>query len=917
MHSFLIYCLKKYKIIFILLYFFSAQIIAQSSGILSATSVGMQGTPSPPSGSISPLQNLKKATGTDVQADQFEFVGDNFIAKGDVKVKRSDVRLYADKVVINQTSKNIELSGNVKFLTLDKYRKQLEFWELEDFESNPNLKMDVVGTVMSPVGRQLIVVDIIEKSLAWSGQKAIGNLDSGVFNFVDFNADLGNWFCTADSAKRGSEGTITVKDGTISPCRTLLEGHSLYSLSASKIVAYPASGTGKLSLEESKRKTTFKGQNTDINKYHFWGYNSILYIGNIPVFWFPVLYKPAKGDMSNWTYNWGHSSSWGYYLNTTNHWQISEDPYFAISNMIDYYTKRGLGLGNYTRFYTEDTKSQLFTYLINDQDPGFNYPDFSRFGSQKETRYDVDLKNVSHLTDRLDFRGRFVKLSDMYFLYDFFNEIARTNPQPASFGQLRYQGDRFSVNLTARPRTNNFFSVVESLPKLQLNIPRQRILDNLSYEGKTSINNLQMNWREFEEPRTRGNQVDPEDYESVRFDTKNFLYYPFNFKSLNIIPRAGFRVTGYSNTSERDISSEEIDRMIDVQQAESRSGVNVVNYDDDGGSKARFIGELGLQLNTKFYRSFEDVKSAYFEIDGLRHVAEPYLNYTYIPEPSLGRENIYYFDSIDRINKQHFVRLGLENRLQTKKGGWKNPQVYTWASAEGFVDFLVEKDDDASNFTSESADGSSQSTVSKHIGDIGGVVNINPTETVDLDAEILIDGGKLLSGENFTNSINKFTIGPTWEFAEGWEIYGNYYYGNEGYSQTVYSMGTQLTRIQSGSIFERKFNSSSYVQGGLKFLINERTSGDLYARYNYDMTPNNNRNDSYLQDVSLDITRALPCGLELLLSYSMTQRRKNSGEGRKIQHDFSVNLGFSASPNLRVTPRRSLMPEQVTRHSQI
>ena len=46
----------------------------------------------------------------------------------------------------------------------------------------------------------------------------------------------------------------------------------------------------------------------------------------------------------------------------------------------------------------------------------------------------------------------------------------------------------------------------------------------------------------------------------------------------------------------------------------------------------------------------------------------PFINYTYIPKPTEDRDHLYYFDDIDRIDEQNFMRFGVENRLQTRSG---------------------------------------------------------------------------------------------------------------------------------------------------------------------------------------------------------------------------------------------------------
>jgi hypothetical protein len=48
-------------------------------------------------------------------------------------------------------------------------------------------------------------------------------------------------------------------------------------------------------------------------------------------------------------------------------------------------------------------------------------------------------------------------------------------------------------------------------------------------------------------------------------------------------------------------------------------------------------------------------------------VSEPYAEYAFTPTPSIRPENLYQFDSIDEIDRENAVTLGLRNKLQTRR----------------------------------------------------------------------------------------------------------------------------------------------------------------------------------------------------------------------------------------------------------
>ena len=872
--------------------------------------------------SLDPFETLKMQTGADAHADSFEIIGDNLIAKGNIRLRKGNLLLYSDMVVINNTTKNIELAGNVKFYNIVNSRLEIEYWELRTLERDPDVELKVVGTIMTDTGRQKIVVDTMRKMMAWSGEKAIGNIDSGIFQFGKFASNLGGYTAIGETATRNPDGQLEIKNAETSPCMDFSEGHSIFSIKSGKLVAYPSTMTDKrarIMQDEYSNYARFADEGKNKSKgaadYNLWGYNNLIYIGDIPVLWLPVVYKPATGDIGNWNVSAGEDSAWGYYVNTTNSWNIIDDDktQLSLSNMIDYYTLRGLGLGNQTMLTTEDSRTELFVYGIADKDPNMNYPEFSRFGQQTpgDVRYDLTLSNMTHLTDNLDFRGQFAKLSDLYFLYNFFYPIALINPQPATFGNLEYNNEHLNLGFTIRPRTNDFYSVVESLPELSFNMPRQEVWNGIYYQGTSTLGYKEMKWRDFEISRAEadlGNGVDPSDYESGRFDTVHFGYYPFKLDWLNVTPRAGARLTAYNRSSSQGISSDELNNMLIVQQPESQAPLDIVNYDDDGGSRGRFIGELGLEMNTKISKSWDNMKNAYWELDGVRHTAQPYVNYTYIPKPTVDRENLYYFDDVDRITEANFFRVGVQNRFQTRRGNWKDSSTYTWASMETYFDVMPGGKNDEYYYQGGYKDDAPQRPSEiggvQQLGDIGHIMTFSAGDALTMDFQFLLDGQRLTTGD-WLRSINKLSVSANYELAEGWSIESGWYAGTSGYSQGPFSMGSSFTRLQAGSVFQRIFTATNSTYGGLNYKINDRTLGTI--SYNYDFY------QALMPGLTFSITRQLPCGMELLLDYTIRDQRDTDGLSSHKEHRWGVNIGFSSSPNFIIQPRESLLPESITR----
>ena len=834
------------------------------------------------------IDTLKAIQGLNAKADSFEYIMDNMVAYGNIFIRKGDIIFYADRAIVNNTNKNIEISGNVRFFNMVRSRQEMEYWEVRKLEKDPNVKIKVVGTVMTSTGRQKLVVDTIREVLTWHGDRAIGNLITGVFEFGTFQANLGGWTVVGDKATRKADGEIVVKDATVSPCPSYLEGHSVYSLTSSKVTAFPSRGD-----VSSDRITQLNSNAASLNNYHFWAYNNVLYIGNMPVFWLPIMYKPPPNRMGYWTVTAGSSSAYGFYMQTSNNWDLWDTPDLKIStsNLLDYYNNRGFGYGNASEITTPNSVTQSFLYGINDSNPRYSAPNTSRYSPFSPYIYDIDLRNFTHLTDRLDFRGRFAQISDIYFLYDYFGNLASIDPAPPTYANLDYQLDWAALSANIRPQTYTWYTTTQELPKLQLTIPRQELFANIYYQGQTQASYLSQKWTQLNQSRP-GGLPNPANYNSWRFDTVNFAYYPIQMDVFNLIPRAGFRLTGYSNSSNTAVSDSDLNNMIAVSQPESTATATFNNYDTKGGSTARFIPEFGMTLNTKTSQSWEGVKNAYWNMDGLRHVATPYIDYTYLT-PSQKRDHILYFDDIDRIDTQNFVRIGIDNRLRTRRGGWKSSQAYTWAQMHNYLDFL---------FNADSRKNETSGTI-KNLGDFGNIITVTPTENLNLNAQILVDAGQMI-GSNFGTCLASSNVGGTWNFADGWGFTGSYYYSANNNTNPTYSMGSMEQQVQSGTFFRRMYQKSSYLNTGLNFKINDRTKGSFNIQYDF-------FNNMY-PTAGVTITRDLPCNLQLILNANTSQRINNNNNGTYTNTSASASLQFTATPSYEITPMTSLLPNDIT-----
>ena len=64
-----------------------------------------------------------------------------------------------------------------------------------------------------------------------------------------------------------------------------------------------------------------------------------------------------------------------------------------------------------------------------------------------------------------------------------------------------------------------------------------------------------------------------------------------------------------------------------------------INVNEEGG-ELRNLVEFGVEFSFKAFKELHDYERNDFD-KGLRHVVEPLIDYTFIPEPNLEPENIF------------------------------------------------------------------------------------------------------------------------------------------------------------------------------------------------------------------------------------------------------------------------------------
>lgn len=459
---------------------------------------------------------------------------------------------------------------------------------------------------------------------------------------------------------------------------------------------------------------------------YFEARDAVVYAKGVPVFYFPYLRRNLDQEANRFHAIPGYRSRYGAYVLGFYDWHWSRKVSGTLH--LDYRVERGWGGG-----------------------PDVKY-DLGRFGSGDARFYylhDLDAEEVEDLqgerTDVPSDRHRFyfahqasvsnnwsVKLvareqSDAYVTRDFFESEYRDNTQPTSFVEVSRFWPNFSLNVLAQPQINPFFETVERLPDVKLTALRQQIGKSFFYyEGESSAGYYRRNFAE-EDPA--------EDYAAFRGDTFHQLLLPRSFFGwLQVTPRVGGRATYYSEATGRG-----------------------ADYDEE----TRLVFNTGAEVSFKLSRLWASARNRLLDVDGIRHIVQPAFNYAYTPEPSSLPEELPQFDTewpslrllpiqfpdmnaIDAIDSQNVLRLGLRNKLQTKRGG----QVENLLNWDVYTDWRLDPRGDQDTFA-----------------DLFSDLDVRPRSWLTLTSEIRwdVEGGRF----RIANHWLTLTPGEEWSWSFG------------------------------------------------------------------------------------------------------------------------------------------------------
>lgn len=340
------------------------------------------------------------------------------------------VRFESDEAQFNEYTRVIDLSGDVKLEEVSPADRVVKLIRAKNLTVNMDSR-----TVVSP--SDFVIDDdtgiIYGKSGHMDYGAQTGHINSGRFSYRNF--------VFRGRTIEFDHENYTYKKASITSCE---EDPPHYNLRASRMYLVPGS--------------------------HFLAYNTVFFVGRLPVFYFPILYKPFGGGTPFVSiFRPGYDQRNGFFIKSSYVFRVN--PETRAKAFLDYFGNRGIGMGGEIDFIRREKNiSNASFYRIREYGMekdrwgagGGYWHRLNRFSESDSAQYYS--------------QGYFRLLSDPRVNNDFFrsNPFAISPDEQASVALTRksnYTVTRISLSgrETRSPDLKEFKKANSSMPRLDFN----------------------------------------------------------------------------------------------------------------------------------------------------------------------------------------------------------------------------------------------------------------------------------------------------------------------------------------------------------------------------------------------------------------------------------------------------------------
>lgn len=308
--------------------------------------------------------------------------------------------------------------------------------------------------------------------------------------------------------------------------------------------------------------------------------------------------------------------------------------------MIDSYSKRGTGVGADITYVRDTYFGNINGYIIDDKGEDDLGRGRQNVDPNQRLRGMLNFQHRHFLPYHWQLTLEASYISDETYLESFRREEYFSGRGQETSAHLKWLKDNQAFALLGVWRINDFADQLEELPSAQYHRTGQSLFnDKFTLYSDSIVGRFRQ--------RVGENHTLAVSQEYFTFGSSRAeLDMPLKFASGNIVPYiAG--TYGYDDRSGFDRKS-------------------AIGTGSQFGEKNVFIGQFGTRASTQYWRTYNNIHSKFWDIDGIRHIIKPYVNATVFAE------------NADVVEQRDVFSLGVLQRLQTKRGVGEKRRILDW-----------------------------------------------------------------------------------------------------------------------------------------------------------------------------------------------------------------------------------------------
>ncbi len=360
--------------------------------------------------------------------------------------------------------------------------------------------------------------------------------------------------------------------------------------------------------------------------------------------------------------HFGQNSRWGYMLESR--WYLArllglQEPEGTESTLaVDYYGKRGVGVGVEVEYVRENYFGKVIGYIVDDH----GEDRLGRHATRRNLEPERDLRgrflwqHRQFLPDNWQLTSEISYLSDPNFLESYYRSEYYVGKEQETLLHLKRIEDNWGLSFLTKVRINDFANQLEELPTVEFHRTGQSFFnDRLTFYSDNQISRFRQRYAPSTTP------VGPEQFFTFA-TTRNEVDMPFSIGKAEVVPFV-------AGTAAYD------DGMGFYREIDGTTG----GREDDV-----YYGETGVRISRQpWWKVYPGAKSRLLDVDQLRHIIRPYMT------------AVSYHEGESVIEQRDIVNLGLSQRIQTKRGLGEQRRTVDWMRLNTDVTF-VNNDGDTS-----------------------------------------------------------------------------------------------------------------------------------------------------------------------------------------------------------------------------